>query len=66
VSEIKLAKKIDKEIKVINKKIDMKIIEGVSYKREARRHRLLLSMLHEIRLRQKSVSPLFRFASFIF
>ena len=35
-------KMLDKEIQRINKKIDIKILKGQAYKKEARDHRLLL------------------------
>ncbi len=35
-------KMLDKEIQRINKKIDIKILQGQDYKKEARDHRLLL------------------------
>ncbi len=36
---------INKEINKINEEIDMKIIQGLAYKVEARRHRILLNKL---------------------
>ena len=35
-------KMLEKEIQRINKKIDIKILQGQAYKKEARDHRLLL------------------------
>jgi len=36
---------INKEINKINEEIDMKIIQGLAYRAEARRHKMLLSKL---------------------
>ena len=38
-------KKAQEEIENLNRVIDMKIIKGVSYKNEARRHKFLLSKI---------------------
>lgn len=38
-------KSIQKEIDCINKRIDEKIVRGLPYKTEARRHKILLSQL---------------------
>jgi hypothetical protein len=39
---------INKEIRSINKTIDKKIMKGISYDREARRHKDLVSRLRRI------------------
>lgn len=65
MSEHKLTSTINREIKSINQMIDMKIIQGAPYKREAKRHKLLVSMLHDLEKRQVR-KPLFQFASFLF
>jgi len=39
---------INKEIRNINKSIDKKIVKGISYDREARRHKDLVSRLRRI------------------
>jgi hypothetical protein len=39
---------INKEIRNINKAIDKKIVKGISYDREARRHKDLVSRLRRI------------------
>lgn len=43
-----LFKEINKEIQVLNNKIDKKIIKGRSYEKEARRHKDLLYTLKRI------------------
>ena len=42
MSQKQYLKAIEKEIQKINKRIDLKILRGEEYKREARDHRLLL------------------------
>lgn len=39
------------ELDELNSKIDWKVIRGVPYRVEARRHKLLLSMLRDVRSR---------------
>ncbi len=41
-------KEINKELKRINKKIDLKISKGCSYKIEAKKHKELLSKMQQI------------------
>ena len=48
MSKFTLEKKIKSELKMINDVIDLKIIKGVSYKREALRHRFLLYRLVDL------------------
>ncbi len=48
MSKQTLARTIRKEIRDINWRIDMKIIKGLSYREEARRHKLLLMQLNRI------------------
>ncbi len=42
MSHTQYLKMLDKEIQRINKKIDMKILQGQDYRKEARDHKLLL------------------------
>ena len=42
MSQAQYLKMLDKEIQKINKKIDLKIIQGEKYMKEAREHKLLL------------------------
>lgn len=48
MSKYQLKKTIQKEIKDINWRIDMKIVRGISYRDEARRHKLLLMQLRRL------------------
>ncbi len=42
MSQSQYLKMLEKEIQKINKKIDLKILQGEKYMKEAREHRLLL------------------------
>ena len=42
MSQSQYLKMLEREIQKINKKIDLKILQGQDYRREARNHRLLL------------------------
>lgn len=46
MSNIILANTIRKEIKKLNKDIDLKIIKGLPYRAEARRHKFLVSQFY--------------------
>jgi hypothetical protein len=46
MSKITLAHNLRKEIKKLNREIDMKIIKGLPYKAEARRHKFLVSQFY--------------------
>ncbi len=48
MSKFILEKRIQAELKKINDVIDVKIIKGMSYKREALRHRFLLYRLVDL------------------
>lgn len=48
MSKSTLSRKISKEIEKINDRIDTKIIKGLAYEKEARRHRDLLATLQRI------------------
>ena len=48
MSKFILEKSIKAELKTINDIIDLKIIKGMSYKREALRHRFLLYRLSDL------------------
>ncbi len=45
MSKSKLIKTIQSELDLINEQIDLKIIRGRSYQKEARRHKFLISHL---------------------
>ncbi len=48
MSKITLEKTIREELHKLNNIIDVKILKGLSYKREALRHRFLLSRLSDM------------------
>jgi len=48
MSKFILEKKIQSELKKINDNIDVKIVKGLSYRREALRHRFLLNRLSDL------------------
>lgn len=49
MSKKTLMRTISEELEYINQKIDMKVIKGISYRAEAKRHKLLVSMLHDVK-----------------
>lgn len=55
-----LIRVIQIELEELNKKIDLKIIKGRSYKKEAKRHKFLLSQLTYL----KHLAEVARFAEF--
>ena len=46
MSKKQYVKMLEKEIQKINKKIDLKILQGEAYFKEARDHKLLLQKVH--------------------
>lgn len=46
MSKIKLVHNLRREIKKLNSEIDLKIIKGLPYKAEARRHKFLVSQFY--------------------
>lgn len=61
MSKHQAIKTIRMEIDRINQEIDLRIIKGVSYRREAIRHKFLMSQLRRLAPR-RSVFGLFDFA----
>jgi hypothetical protein len=55
MSKTNLEREIKKEISQLNEVIDRKIIKGVSYAKEAKRHKFLVSQLNSIH-RERAVS----------
>ncbi len=49
MSKQNFEKSLKKELRVINEIIDMKIIRGLSYANEAKRHKFILSSLANIK-----------------
>lgn len=48
MSKNKIVSTIQKELARVNETIDMKILKGESYRREARKHKALLSQLKHV------------------
>ncbi len=48
MSKEKTIQELHREIKVVNEKIDMKIIRGLSYKKEAKHHKFLVVHLSRL------------------
>ncbi len=48
MSKQNFEKSLKKELRVLNEIIDMKIIRGLSYSREAKRHKFVLASLANI------------------
>ena len=69
MSKYKLEKTLRRELGVLNEQIDLKIIKGLSYAREARRHKFLVSRLSDMQRESKSnaswFSKSFNFVSII-
>jgi len=62
MSKITLEKTIREELTKLNDMIDMKILRGLPYRREALRHRFLLARLHDMhRVPRLYVSRMGRF-----
>lgn len=56
MSKQNLEKILKKELEVLNDQIDEKIIRGLSYAREARRHKFILTSLSNIRRESRTDS----------
>lgn len=56
---------INREIRNLNKKIDQKIIKGISYDKEAARHKNLVHQLRRLES-EASLARTFAMASFLF
>ncbi len=65
MSKEKLIRTINRELVEINEMIDLKVIKGASYRAEAKRHKLLVSMLNDISEKARARSS-WSFASLIF
>jgi hypothetical protein len=48
MSKHQAVKEIRRELDRVNQEIDLKIIKGVPYAREARRHKFLMSQLRQL------------------
>lgn len=49
-----MSKIIRSELQTLNERIDEKILRGLSYAREARRHKFLLSRLYDLKRRSEN------------
>jgi hypothetical protein len=56
---------INRELRAINKRIDQKIVKGISYERESSRHKSLVSQLRRLES-EASLARTFALASFLF
>jgi hypothetical protein len=56
---------INRELRVINRKIDHKIVKGLSYEKESARHRNLVTQLRQLES-EASLARTFAMASFLF
>ena len=54
MSKYNLEKVLKKELEVLNDVIDQRIIRGLSYTHEAKRHKFILSRIQEMRRESKS------------
>ena len=68
MSKQNLEKILKQELEILNDEIDRKIIRGLSYSKESRRHRFIMKRLGDIRARGNSkfgwLTKSLRFASF--
>lgn len=64
MSQQQLSQAIEQELEKLNARIDLKIIRGQSYVREARRHRFLLKQTHWLRQRAQARARLAATPSF--
>jgi hypothetical protein len=59
MSKHTLARELNKEIERLNREIDLRILKGLSYKRESLRHRFLLKQLQSISVESPFTSGFF-------
>ncbi len=56
---------VSRELSNLNRQIDEKIVRGVSYDRDARRHKILLAQLAGVRRRERFAQRVLGFLSFL-
>jgi hypothetical protein len=56
MSKHQIVRELRREIRKVNEKIDLRIIQGMSYREESRRHKFLVSQLARLQPRH---APLF-------
>ncbi len=66
MSKREILKSVQKEIESINRRIDERIVRGLSYGFEARRHKTLLSQLNKLRKDSSGIFGRLGFLSAIF
>lgn len=59
MSKQNLEKSFRKELEILNDQIDQKIIKGLSYAKESRRHKFILQSLTNLRRKEESSSGWF-------
>jgi len=64
MSKYQITREVQKELEVLNRRIDQKILRGLSYALEARRHKMLLS--HLTRLNRHAIPSFFTRLSSLF
>ena len=60
MSKNKLEKALRRELEILNESIDHKIVKGLSYAKEAKRHKFLLLSLSDLRRENQRFSWLAR------
>jgi hypothetical protein len=50
-----LKKTVQRQLRELNWRIDMKILSGLSYREEARRHKILLRQLEHLRKSERGI-----------
>ena len=65
MSKQNLEKALRRELETLNEIIDQKIVKGLSYAREARRHKSLLSSIASLRRASRAYSGWFSKLSFV-
>ncbi len=63
MSKYQVLRTIKNEIKVLNHEIDLRIIKGMSYKEQSRRHKYLMTQLDQLTHAQRSWLGRFSFVS---
>jgi len=62
MSKQQVIKTLRHEIAGVNKEIDLRIIKGMSYRREALRHKMLTAQLHRLARRESIFGRVLGFA----
>lgn len=62
MSKYQVVRTLRHEIAELNREIDLRIIRGLSYRRESLRHRMLSAQLHRLTRRESVFGRVFGFA----